>query len=72
MRAAHVKVESADQNPRIFTSVEHLFPLEVNVNSEIVQNAEPEQNACFPSASTESTLKPRQSAAVVGFEFLLV
>ena len=67
VRAARVKVASAERNPRIFTrSVKHLFLLEVNATSEIVQNAEPEQNACFPSASTESTLRPGRSAAVVG------
>ena len=67
MRAARVKVASADRNPRMFTrSVKHLFPLEVNATSEIVQNAEREQNTCFPSASAESTLRPRRSVAVVG------
>ena len=67
VRAAHVKVASADRNPRIFTrSVKHLFPLEVNTTNEIAQNEGPEHNACFPSASTESTLRPRRSTAVVG------
>ena len=49
VRATRVKVASADRNPRTFTrGVKHLFPLEVNTNSELDQNEEREQNACFP------------------------
>ena len=68
VRAARVKVANAERNPRLFTrSVKHLFPLEVNANSESEQHEECEQNACAPRATcTETVARPRRNAAVIG------
>ena len=64
VRAARVKVANADRNPRHFTkSVNHLFPLAVNADSESEQHEECEQNACAPRATcTEAVARPHRNA----------
>ena len=68
VRAARVKVASADRHPRLFTrSVKHLFPLEVNANSETEQCDESEQNTFLPVASSaEPHARPPRNAAITG------
>ena len=63
VRAAIVKVANSDQRPRLMRrSVRHLFPIEVNSNSD--EDASEETTSTPPVECTPNT-KPRRHAAIM-------